>query len=174
MSHWKLFSVKVIPQIQANVLIYHHPALRKKLISKFRRISPKTSLATLREFYWVATGDQSASLTTQRESLMKDCVKRWIWRTQIWWLTCVNWTKVILISLLCSGRLGSRGSENVSWRTCTIRACVSSSATEILVLRQHHNTACSLGSKWWCRNVSIMLMPLLCCNLLVHEFAISV
>lgn len=104
MSHWKLFSVKVIPQIQANVLIYHHPALRKKLISKFRRISFKTSLATLREFYWVATGDQSASLTTQRESLMKDCMKHWMWRTQIWWLTCVNWTKVILISLLCSGR----------------------------------------------------------------------
>ena len=142
MSHWKLFSVKVIPQIQANVLIYHHPALRKKLISKFRRISLKTSLATLREFYWVATGDQSASLTTQRKSLMKDCVKRWIWRTQIWWLTCVNWIKVILISLLCvicsrwtsarwdhvhsksdlNQRLGSRGSENVSWRTCTIRA----------------------------------------------------
>ena len=39
---------KVISQIQADV---HHRALRKKLISKFGRISPKTSLATLREFY---------------------------------------------------------------------------------------------------------------------------
>ena len=99
-----------------NVLIYPHPALRKKLISKFRRISPKTSLATIREFYWVATGDQSASL-------MKDCVKRWKWRTQIWWLTCVNWTKAILISLLRSGR----------WRYTSMSHLQSSAVDE----RQH-------------------------------------
>ena len=60
---------KVISQIQAIVPIYHHQALRKKLISKFGRISPKTSLATLREFYRVATGDQSGSLTTVEEEL---------------------------------------------------------------------------------------------------------
>ena len=33
---------RVISQIQANVPLYHHRALRKKLISKFERISPKT------------------------------------------------------------------------------------------------------------------------------------
>ncbi len=60
---------KVISQIQANVPHYHHRALRKKLISKFGRISPKTSVATLRDFYRVATGDQSASLTTAEEEL---------------------------------------------------------------------------------------------------------
>ena len=59
---------KVISQIRANVPIYHHLALRK-LISKFGRIPPKTNLATLREFYRVATGDQSASLTTAEEEL---------------------------------------------------------------------------------------------------------
>ena len=60
---------KLISQIQADVPQYHHRALKKKLISKFGRISPKTSLATLREFYRVATGDRSASLTTAEEEL---------------------------------------------------------------------------------------------------------
>ena len=60
---------KVISHIQANVPLYHHRALKKKLISKFGKISPKTSLATLREFYRVATGGQSASLTTAEEEL---------------------------------------------------------------------------------------------------------
>ena len=36
----------------------------KKLISKFGRISPKTSMASLKEFHRAATGDRSASLTT--------------------------------------------------------------------------------------------------------------
>lgn len=57
---------KVISQIQSDVPVYHRRALRKKLISKFGRISPNTSLASLREFYRVASGDQSASLTTAK------------------------------------------------------------------------------------------------------------
>ena len=60
---------KVISQIQADVPAYHHRALRKKLISKFGRLSHKTSLANLREFYRVATGDQTASLTTAEEEI---------------------------------------------------------------------------------------------------------
>ena len=60
---------KVISQIQADVPAYHHRALRKKLISKFGRLSHKTSLANLREFYRVVTGDQTASLTTAEEEI---------------------------------------------------------------------------------------------------------
>ena len=60
---------KVISQIQADVPVYHHRAPRKKLISKFGRLSHKTSLANLREFYQVATGDQTASLTTAEKEI---------------------------------------------------------------------------------------------------------
>ena len=60
---------KVISQIQSDVPVYHRRELRKKLIAKFGRISPKTNVATLREFYRAATGDQSASLTTAEEEL---------------------------------------------------------------------------------------------------------
>ena len=60
---------KVISQIQSDVPVYHCRELRKKLIAKFGQISPKTNVATLREFYRAATGDQSASLTTTEEEL---------------------------------------------------------------------------------------------------------
>ena len=60
---------KVISQIQADIPQYHNRALRKKLISEFGGIFLRTTLATLREFYRVATGDQSASLTTAQEEL---------------------------------------------------------------------------------------------------------
>lgn len=72
MSQWKLpwVKIRVISQIQADVPAYHHHwALRKKLISKFGRLSYKTSLANLREFYHVATDDQTASLTTAKEEI---------------------------------------------------------------------------------------------------------
>ena len=55
---------KVISQIQSSVPVYHHRALRNKLISKFGRISSRTCLADLREFCRVATGDCSAGVTT--------------------------------------------------------------------------------------------------------------
>ena len=58
-------SQKVISQILANVPQHHHRPHRKK----FQRISPQTSLATLRDFYRIATGDQSPSLTTAEEEL---------------------------------------------------------------------------------------------------------
>ena len=60
---------KVISKIQADVPTYHNRALRKKLVSNFGRISPKTSLASLREMYRMATGDQTASLTTAENEL---------------------------------------------------------------------------------------------------------
>ena len=55
---------KVISQIQSSVPVYYRRALRNKLISKFGRISSRTCLADLREFYRVATGDCSAGVTT--------------------------------------------------------------------------------------------------------------
>ena len=56
-------------QIYNNVPVYHRRALRNKLIHSFESISPKTNLATLREFYCAATGDQSASLTTNESEI---------------------------------------------------------------------------------------------------------
>ena len=69
----------IISQIQADVFIHRHRALRKKIISKFGRLFHKTSLANLREFYRVATGDQTASLGKR---LMQDYMKLLKWRTQ--------------------------------------------------------------------------------------------
>ena len=60
---------RIISQIQENVPQYHHRALRKKLISKFRRITPKASVAIFREFYHVASGDQSSSLNTSEKEV---------------------------------------------------------------------------------------------------------
>ena len=62
---------KVIAQIQKDVPTYHRRAFRRKLISAFGRISPKTNLATFREFYRAATGDLSSSLTTAENEIDK-------------------------------------------------------------------------------------------------------
>ncbi len=94
---------KVISQIQANVPHYHHRALRKKLISKFGRISPKTSEVTLREFYRVATGDQSASLTTAEEELDERLREALQMEDPDLLVDLCELNKVV-ISLLCSGR----------------------------------------------------------------------
>ena len=42
---------RVISQIQSDVPVYHRRELRRRLISKFGRISPKTNVASLRKFY---------------------------------------------------------------------------------------------------------------------------
>ena len=60
---------KIISDVQQNAPVFHRRALRKKLVSKFGRIAPHTSLVYLREFYRLATGDKSASLTTAEEEL---------------------------------------------------------------------------------------------------------
>ena len=61
---------KIIDKIKSDApTYYHNRALRKHLISQFGRISKSSNLATLREFYRQATGDQSASLTTAEEEL---------------------------------------------------------------------------------------------------------
>ena len=60
---------KIITQIQNDVPIYHRRAFRRQLISAFGRISPKTNLATFREFYCAAIGDKSSSLTTAESEI---------------------------------------------------------------------------------------------------------
>ena len=42
---------RVISQIQSDVPVYHRCDMRRRLISKFGRISPKTNVASLSEFY---------------------------------------------------------------------------------------------------------------------------
>ena len=60
---------RVVTQIKNEVPVYHRQVLRNKLIHCFGSISPKTNLATLCEFHRAATGDQSASLTTNESEI---------------------------------------------------------------------------------------------------------
>ena len=60
---------KVITLIQKDTPVFHRRAFRRKLISAFGRISPKTNLATFREFYRAATGDQTSRLTTAESEI---------------------------------------------------------------------------------------------------------
>ena len=60
-----------IKRKSCDVPVYHRRALRNNLIHSFGSISPKTNLATLREFYRAATGDQSASLTLNESEIDK-------------------------------------------------------------------------------------------------------
>ena len=66
--------LKVVSQIQSDAPLYHHHALRMKLISKLERISPKSSLASLRGGYLAATYWQSIMPVSQlqKTNLMND------------------------------------------------------------------------------------------------------
>ena len=60
---------RVASNLQEGLPVYHRRALIRQLVFKFGRILTKTNLATLREFFLVATGDQLANLTTAEKEL---------------------------------------------------------------------------------------------------------